>query len=135
MSIENGPQVEQYRFMTAVEIKASHIDSIKGDYYSFNSSCRALCHDTYTLTLDRSSRILTPSNLDGDVSKSTTVQVSTGGLDNVVVVDVGNGERVGLGTPRAVPVDVADPGVPHIEVKVTLCSRGGIRPATRSDAC
>lgn len=73
-------------------------------------------------------------DLDRDISKSAAVQVGTSLLNDIVVINIVNRESVGLATPGAVPIDMADLHIAIIKIQVTLRSRGGVRPSTRGNA-
>ena len=65
-------------------------------------------------------------NLDGDSADGSRIEVGAGGLDDVVIADVGNGEGVRLGAPGAIPVDPADLGFVVEELEAAFGAAGGV---------
>ncbi|WXC40173.1 hypothetical protein QX201_000012 [Fusarium graminearum] len=71
-------------------------------------------------------------NLHSEVSRNTTVQISTRVINNVFLVDFGNGEIISLAAPWTVPVNHADLDIVIPKLKAALGTRRHIISITRS---
>ena len=72
-------------------------------------------------------------NLDGNGSERPRIQGCSRRLDNISVVNVRDGKGVGLRSPGAAPVNVADLGLPIVDIIRSFRSGRGIRSATGSN--
>lgn len=73
--------------------------------------------------------------VDGDSTKSTTIQVLAFVLDHPLSVRASDSKGVGLRAPRAVPVNTTNclPSAGVDDVETTGCARGGIRSTAGVD--